>query len=427
MLFKAIGKKKSDRRGFTLPELLVVLAIMGLVGALLVQLFGSIWRKYRMVENLYIVQKEVQAIMNAYSADASQGSLATATNVDLLYEDPTYLNENNNFKCCPELGTFTPSDDDASLYFPTRDTSNSLFNEDCYKYTYLFVYKDHMYVLDGKKTTAYRFCFDDEIQVSIKYLVSVDAFAKDDTGREGISRNKTDRENHKFLNDGVTIKVESGPGYDFHYYLNTSFALKNAQDKNFVNYNNATSADYLSSKYCAGFCCYQCETATCERYKTQVFDYHLDSSNNAICPKCGNVLTNVASSIEGYPSAENFDQSLATSAYADVSKEANVIKYISLKNFSSGDITANTGSMNTSFNCAFSFLMADSNLGAGVLNTLRNFRDNTLRGTVVGDFIIDKYYEWSPTAISVLNSNKLLKDFSAEVVKDTAIVMEMVD
>ncbi len=390
MFFKAIGKMRSDRRGFTITELLITVAIMALVAALLALIMGPIWKKYRMVENLYIVQTEVKAIMDAYSADASQGSLATATNVDLLYEDQSSLDANKSFESCPELGTFTEDENSHALYFATRDTNNASFDASNYQYTYLFVYNGHMYVLNGKQHTAYRFCFTDEIEVNIKYSVSVDAFGKDDNGHESTHRlDDATVTDHKYLNDGVTVTVESGPGYDFYYDLHTSFALKNAVGKNYVNLNNSMG-DYFSSPYCAGY----------------TYGTDLKTNNDT----------------ESKPT--DFEYSGVT--YGHLDDEANVIKYISLKNFSTGDVTGNSGSTGTNFGCSFSFLMVNSNVGEGVLNTLRSFRDNTLRGTAIGDRIIDVYYGVSPEVVSFLSRHELFRNIAAEAVKGTAYVMELV-
>ncbi|MDO4847128.1 MAG: CFI-box-CTERM domain-containing protein [Clostridiaceae bacterium] len=392
MFFKTIGKMRSDKRGFTITELLVTCAIMALIAALLALIMGPIWKKYRMVENLYIVQTEVKAIMNAYSADASQGSLATATNVDLMYEDSDYLIENKAFQSCPELGTFTEDENNHSLYFATRDSSNAAFDADCFQYTYLFVYDGHMYVLNGKQSTAYRFCFTDEIQVDIKYSVSVDAFGMDADGKESTHRlDNTEVTDHKYLVDGVTVTVASAPIYDFYYDLDTSFALKNAMNtqNNYVNLNNIDGT-HFTNQYCAGYI-----------YGT-------------------NLKTNEISGKE----PDSFKKDGVT--YSHLTDEATVIKYISIKNFNSGDISGASGSTGTNFNCSFSFLMVNSNVGEGVLNTLRSFRDNTLRGTAIGDRIIDVYYGVSPEVISFLSRHELFRNIAAEAVKGTAYVMELV-
>lgn len=392
MFFKAVGRLKDDKRGFTITELMVTVIIMALVAGILALLMGSIWKKYRMVENLYIVQTEVKAIMNAYSADASQGSLATATNVDLLYEDPDALVSNKQFASCPELGTFTEDENSHALYFASRDSSNASFNSSCYQYTYLFVYDGHMYVLNGKQHTAYRFCYMDEIQVDIKYTVSVDAFGKDDNGKESTHRlDDPTKSDHIYLVDGVTVTVASAPIYDFYYDLHTSFALKNAMGigNNYVNLNNSMG-EYFTSPSCAGY------------------TYGLDITTNDDMGK----------------KPTDFKQGSTT--YNHLTDEANVIKYVSIKNFNTGDVGGASGSSTSNMGtCTFSFLMINSNVGEGVLNTLRGFRDNTLRGTAIGDRIIDFYYSASPKLVSFLSEHEFARSVAAAAVKDTAYILEM--
>ena len=63
---------------------------------------------------------------------------------------------------------------------------------------------------------------------------------------------------------------------------------------------------------------------------------------------------------------------------------------------------------------------------SGVVKTLRDFRDNTLKGTYLGDIIIDKYYnEWSPAIIKIGSKNETLKNIGRAVVTDTAIFIAM--
>ena len=375
MFFKTIGKMKNDNRGFTLTELVITIVIMALVAGTIALIAGNIWKRYRLVENRFIVQTEVKAIMDAFAADASTGSLSTATNVCLLYEEPDYPETNNKFLSCPELGNFTVNDSTHAITF-SRDLTDSEAI-----YSYLFVYDDHFYVLNGNTNNAYRFSYTDEILVNIEYSVSVDAFAKGDDGKEGSVRldSGTNSTVHTYLTDGVTVKVEAAEGYDFNYYLNNSFALKNAQGSNQVN----ISGSQLASAYCSGY-------------------------DKGV--------------LNGVPN--NYKANGVT--YNHLTDSANVIKYIATKDFASGDANANSGSTTTGFNCSFSFLMMNSPIGEGVKNTFRSFRDNMLRGNALGELVIEKYYAWSPAVISIFSEHKLLRDVSARLITDTAYLIEMV-
>ena len=52
-------------------------------------------------------------------------------------------------------------------------------------------------------------------------------------------------------------------------------------------------------------------------------------------------------------------------------------------------------------NCLMNFLFADGTVDGGrVIGALHDFRDNVLKGTTVGDWVINQYYNvWSPALI----------------------------
>ena len=388
-MYKAFRKIKNDKYGFTISELIVTLAVMSLCAALLCQLMGSVWKKYRMVEQLFIIQTEVQAIVRAFQADASTGSLATATNVDLFYEDLEALKQTKTFVSCPQLGTFTENAD-GSLYFPERDSNTDEANAQKI-YTYLFVYNDYFYVLNGNRSTAYRFKYTDEAKVKINYEVSVDAFYKDANNKESPTR--SDGSDHVYLPGGVTVTVESAPEYDFHYELHTSFSLKNTLDGgDEINMNNPR-VYALSNAHVAGYT------------KGELSNYPNVSKANE----------------EGYVGE-------AGVTYNDLQKEATVIKYISLYDFNYGAPINQDGSMSIGSGCGISFLMMGNNIGEGVKSTLRGFRDNVLKGNAVGDFIIDQYYNnWSPAIIEISNKSPLAKKMLTNAIIGTAYLIETVN
>ena len=402
MFFKAIGKMKSDRRGFTLTELMVTIVIMALVAGTIALIAGNIWKRYRLVENRFIVQTEVKAIADAFTADASTGSLATSTNVDLLYEELDAVKTNKQFASCPELGTFEENEETHALTFEkraksyiaqleTKANSGAALSADekmylnGYKYTYLFIYDDHFYVLNGNKDVAYRFCYTDEIEVDIKYKVSVDAFKQvldSASGKYVESDTRTDLRPHSYIN-AVTVSIGSNPEqYDFRYELMTSFSLKNINGNNYVNMNSPDGTK-LTSAYVAGY---------------------------------------TDGEVSNYPSGNRLETGVT---YSYLQSDATVIKYIALSEFNSSNATGNSGTSGVGFNCSTSFLMMGSKVGEGVLNTLRDFRDNTLRGNALGELVIEKYYAWSPDIIGFLSNHRIIRDIAAQAVKDTAYIIEM--
>ena len=392
-MFKLINKTKHDRRGFTLAELIVAIAIMALVMGLVAQLFGTIYKRYDMVEKQFKLQAQVEYIVAQFQEDATKTSLSTATKVDIFYEEPATVEANHILASCPELGTFT---ENANGTITFQNPTN--------QYTYYFTYKGYFYSLapihqideDNKVTiksnaTAYKFYyqFDNPLKLDVKFSVGVDAFQWDTTENKEME-NPTDASGnalkHKYLDSGISVSVKSNREYlPAKYDLNSSFSFDNMKTNGqLVNCNN-DSGYYFTSEYTAGW------------------DAGMDT--------------------EGYPS----DRQESGKAYPNSKRSGNVIRFISYNDSIGGALDADTGDTETAFTCGTRWLMAGTDMESGVVKTLRDFRDNTLKGTYLGDIIIDKYYnEWSPAIIKIGSKNETLKNIGRTVVTDMAIFIAMV-
>lgn len=391
-MFKLINKTKHDKRGFTLAELIVAIAVMALVMGLVAQLFGTIYKRYDMVEKQFKLQAQVEYIVAQFQEDATKTSLSTATKVDIFYEDPATVEANQILASCPELGTFTENAD-----------GTITFQKPTNQYTYYFTYKGYFYGLapihlideDNKVTIksnniAYKFYyqFDNPLKLDVKFSVGVDAFQWDTTENKEME-NPTDASGnalkHKYLDSGISVAVKSNREYlPAKYDLNSSFSFDNMKTNGqLVNCNNE-SGYYFTSEYTAGW----------------------DSGTDT----------------EGYPS--NRQESGKT--YPNSKRSGNVIRFISYNDSIGGALDADTGDTETAFTCGTRWLMAGTDMESGVVKTLRDFRDNTLKGTYLGDIIIDKYYnEWSPAIIKIGSRNETLKNIGRTVVTDMAIFIAM--
>lgn len=391
-MFKLINKTKHDRRGFTLAELIVAIAVMALVMGLVAQLFGTIYKRYDMVEKQFKLQAQVEYVVAQFQENATKTSLSTATKVDIFYEDPATVEANQILASCPELGTFTENAD-----------GTITFQKPTNQYTYYFTYKGYFYGLapihlideDNKVTIksnniAYKFYyqFDNPLKLDVKFSVGVDAFQWDTTENKEME-NPTDALGnalkHKYLDSGISVAVKSNREYlPAKYDLNSSFSFDNMKTNGqLVNCNNE-SGYYFTSEYTAGW----------------------DSGTDT----------------EGYPS--NRQESGKT--YPNSKRSGNVIRFISYNDSIGGALDADTGDTETAFTCGTRWLMAGTDMESGVVKTLRDFRDNTLKGTYLGDIIIDKYYnEWSPAIIKIGSRNETLKNIGRTVVTDMAILIAM--
>ena len=393
-MFKLINKTKHDRRGFTLAELIVAIAIMALVMGLVAQLFGTIYKRYDMVEKQFKLQAQVEYIVAQFQEDATKTSLSTATKVDIFYEEPATVEANHILASCPELGAFTENAD-GSLSF--QNVTN--------QYSYYFTYKDYIYSLTPKhilnddgtvrvesNNVARKFYTEienDPLKLNINFSVGVDAFQWDTTENKEME-NPTDASGnalkHKYLENAITVSVASNREYlPAKYSLNTSISFDNMRTNGqLVNCNNSMGY-YFTNEYSAGW----------------------DSGMDA----------------EGYPS----DRQESGKAYPNSKRSGNVIRFISYNDSLGGVFDADTGDTETAFTCGTRWLMAGTDMESGVVKTLRDFRDNTLKGTYLGDIIIDKYYnEWSPAIIKIGSKNETLKNIGRAIVTDTAIFIAMV-
>ncbi len=394
-MFKLLNKTKHDRRGFTIVELLVTLTILLLVLGLTAQLWSSIYKRFDMVEKQFLLQSQIEYIVAQFQRDATKTSLSTATRVDLFYEDQDTLQANKTLASCPELGTFTEDETTGKLTF-TKATN---------QYTYYFTYNGYFYSLAPKHTVnsdgsvniesnavAIKFCsqFDDPLKMDIKFSVGVDVFQWDTTqNKEAESPTNTDgtAKAHRYLDAGITVSIKSNREYlPAKYDINSSYSFDNMLSTSREINCNSDEGEYITSTYSAGW--------------------------------------DLGTEAEGYPSSDKLQSDLA---YPNLSKTANVIKFISYNDSLGGALDADTGTTETAFTCGTRWLMAGTDMEGAVVNTLREFRDNTLKGTYLGDIIIDKYYnEWSPAIIALGSRNDAFKRIGRELVTDTAVVIAMI-
>ena len=87
MLYKELKEKmnlkKKNEKGFTMVELIIVIAILGIIGALLVPAYGTISAKARLTTDITTV-KTLKRITESYKAE--QGKYPIGQNVKTLGE-----------------------------------------------------------------------------------------------------------------------------------------------------------------------------------------------------------------------------------------------------------------------------------------------------------------------------------------------------
>jgi hypothetical protein len=109
-----------------------------------------------------------------------------------------------------------------------------------------------------------------------------------------------------------------------------------------------------------------------------------------------------------------------------VNNGANVMRFVSEEAFHSITDTSELSSAANMASCltSWAYMDADLNEQAVVLGGLRDFRDNVLKGTTVGDWIIYNYYNnWSPF---VVNNMSFMKPVIKTVLKPVSVVCGLI-
>ncbi len=92
-----MNKQRSNEKGFTMVELIIVVAIMGIIGALLVPAFGTMSMKARISTDI-ATTKTIKRTAEAFKAE--QGSWPAATNLAGL---STSFSTSNYFEATMKL------------------------------------------------------------------------------------------------------------------------------------------------------------------------------------------------------------------------------------------------------------------------------------------------------------------------------------
>ena len=115
---------------------------------------------------------------------------------------------------------------------------------------------------------------------------------------------------------------------------------------------------------------------------------------------------------------------VSTSLYPYATKSANILRYVSAQSFLESQNT-NGADLNVQGAglCFSNLVMADSPIGWQVKGALRDFRDNVLAKTDLGNQIIDKYYnEWSPALVAAAEENPAVKTLGKLVLIPASVV-----
>lgn len=381
-------------------ELIIAVTLVGFIIPLAGQLLYDFTQVFNMASRRWEIQSAVHLACNKF--EKNRDSIVNAHRADLLYDKA--LEQGVVY----DQETKTITWKQASAVMPTeglRDTNNV--------YTYIFSVpaydsKTNDYLgkflfirdFDAERSTLFlenEGMGDVPVNISFRVATSPDALKKNnETNEYELKEDQTNR----YLTSTVEIDFTSGVEDVTNYEVITQFTLYNFSGRSMTMEGSYPVLEqaWLNTVYPAGW----------------------SAGENIL----GEPASTVPYIIQRNPtkySAAPYD----CSGY--INGDANMMRFISERAVDSkGDVSELTASVDMA-SCLTQLLFIDGTReGARTVGALREFRDNCLKGTAVGDFIIDKYYNsWSPALVEVCKENPTAGKVIKAVLKPVSKVLGM--
>lgn len=381
-------------------ELIIAVTLVGFIIPLAGQLLYDFTQVFNMASRRWEIQSAVHLACNKF--EKNRDSIVNAHRADLLYDKA--LEQGVVY----DQETKTITWKQASAVMPTeglRDTNNV--------YTYIFSVpaydsKTNDYLgkflfirdFDAERSTLFlenEGMGDVPVNISFRVATSPDALKKNnETNEYELKEDQTNR----YLTSTVEIDFTSGVEDVTNYEVITQFTLYNFSGRSMTMEGSYPVLEqaWLNTVYPAGW-----------------------SADDEVVGRPGGAIPYITSRNPTKYSATPFD----CSEY--IKGDANMMRFISERAVDSkGDVSELTASVDMA-SCLTQLLFIDGTReGARTVGALRDFRDNVLKGTAVGDFIIDKYYNsWSPALVEVCKENPTAGKVIKAVLKPVSKVLGM--
>lgn len=393
IMFKYLCKNK---KGISLAEMMVAIAIVGFVISIAGQLLSSFTRVYNLASRRWEIQSAVHLACTKF--EKNRDSIVNAYKADLLYDKAIDAGVVYN----TETNTITWNQPSAVMPAEGSVDSNNV---------YTYVFSTPATDQDGNYLGSFLFVRDFDAENSVLFLdnegfgeVPVDISFRVATSPDVLDSNTKlpkDDQAYRYLTSTVEIDFKSGVEDISNYEVITQFTLYNFSGRSMTmegSYPVLESA-WLGNVYPAGW-------------------------------SAGNDVIGQPDSLVKYLTGRNPNRysEVPYDCSEYISKDANMMRFVSERAADSkGDASSLTSAVSMA-SCLTNFLFVDGTQnGARTVGALRDFRDNCLKGTAFGDFIIDKYYNsWSPALISVCEESPTAAKVIKAVISPVAKVLGVI-
>lgn len=369
-MFKLFYK---NRKGLSLVELIVAVAIVGLVVGVAGTALYLYQRQHSASALRWRVQNAVQLASTKF--ETSTDLIVNSKMLDVFYDDTVangiYYDEANN--------TFTWKDGRTPYVVPDEGSK-----DDDFSYIYSTPawdandhsrYIGHFLFIKNFGETESTLFLDNEgfgnVPVQIELSIATDELEHEE-----------DEPNYQ--SNAIKIVMKSGNEDILTYQVETIYVLQNFSSNKQVNYQSGQliyEYDWIDGSTAKAYPCGWCENDINTKLNRKEYGYPNVTQSTIIKP-------------------DNTDYTYYFNDY-QLQQNGNVLRFLSPLSDMKVEDGEGQGTTSHKASCISTWLFEDGTLmGERVLDNLRNFRDNVLRGTAIGDWFIEfYYYELSPFMI----------------------------
>ena len=380
-MFKLVYKNK---KGVTLIELIVALAIVGLVLALSSTIFNLFTSTHEMGTRRWQVQNAVRLASSKFETETDL--ITNSKMLDVFYDETVA----NGILYDESTNTFTWKDGKTPYVIPNEGSKDE-------KFSYIFstpAYDKN----DSNRYLGYFLYIKDFGQTTSKLFLDNEGFGSIPVQVElSISTDELDLEtgDPSYQGNGVNIVMKSGDESITSYEVETTYVLENFSASKVINHENGELI--LKEEWVV--------EGSAKAYPCGWSDATVNGGNKEM---------------HGYPKTatkygENNNKTYNFTS-AELQNKGNVLRFLSPLSDMKVEDGEGQGTTSNKASCIQSWLFSDGTATSErVLDNFRNFRDNVLRGTEIGDWFIDFYYnDLSPFLIENIGDFRSALKFVSE-------------
>ncbi len=381
-----------NRKGLSLVELIITVVIVGLVVGIAGAALYMFQNQHTSTRYRWRIQNAVQLASTKF--ETRTDLIINSKMLDVFYDSTVA----NGILYDEATGTFTWKDGKTPYVVPNEGSADEDFSyifstpawdkNDPDRYIGYF-----LFVKNFGETTSTLFLDDEgfgDTPVQIEMSIATDFIPTPKTAGMSIReyeefiKNEKATASHSYQSNGVQLVLKSGNTEIIEYKVQTAYVLENFSESKQVNYSGGDlifEADWIEGTEAKAYPCGWSDA----------------DINNAANNKSRGYPSKTESAVK---KADNTDVVYNFSP-EQLQSTGNVLRFLSPLSDMKVQDGEGQGTTSNKASCISTWLFNDGTLmSERVLNNLRNFRDNVLRGTTVGDWFINfYYYELSPFMI----------------------------